>query len=138
MKNYIIFAMVIVFHLLSCQKTKQSQNKKDLPQKRVQKLSRDSQIFLGNRLFSEKTCIKCHDVNKHKVGPSIKKIMHIYRQKNGSIVNFLKGDAKPIVDSTASQVAIMQDNINGFIKGLSDEEIKTIATYMMYVDKLNK
>ncbi|MDB4270744.1 c-type cytochrome [bacterium] len=100
-------------------------------------LSRDSQIFLGNRLFSEKTCITCHDVNKEKIGPSVKEIMKIYKEKNGDIVAFLKGNAKPIVDTTYSQVAIMQANIDGFLKGISDEELKTIATYMLHVDELN-
>ncbi|MBD0849499.1 c-type cytochrome [Maribacter arenosus] len=100
-------------------------------------LSRDSQIFLGNRLFSEKTCITCHDVNNKKIGPSVKEIMAIYKEKNGDIVAFLKGNAKPIVDTTASQVAIMQANIDGFLKGISDEELKTIATYMLHVDELN-
>ncbi|WP_273568540.1 c-type cytochrome [Maribacter halichondriae] len=97
----------------------------------------DSQIFLGNRLFSEKTCITCHDVNEKKIGPSVKEIMTIYKEKNGDIVAFLKGEAKPMVDTIASQVAIMQANIDGFLKNVSDEELKTIATYMLHVDNLN-
>ncbi|MGB5434282.1 MAG: c-type cytochrome [Maribacter sp.] len=100
-------------------------------------LSRDSQIFLGNRLFSEKTCITCHDVNNKKIGPSVKEIMAIYKERNGDIVAFLKGNAQPIVDTTASQVAIMQANIDGFLKEISDEELQTIATYMLHVDELN-
>ncbi len=123
--------------LFSCNMDKKStkvQNKV-VPQRA--ELSRDSQIFLGNRLFSEKTCITCHDVNKEKIGPSVKEIMKIYKEKNGDIVAFLKGNAKPIVDTTYSQVAIMQANIDGFLKGISDEELKTIATYMLHVDELN-
>ncbi len=100
-------------------------------------LSIDSQIFLGNRLFSEKTCITCHAVNRVKKGPSVKEIMAIYKEKNGDIVTFLKGNAKPIVDTTASQVAIMQENIDGFLKKISDEELHSLAFYMMHVDELN-
>lgn len=100
-------------------------------------LSIDSQIFLGNRLFSEKTCVTCHAVSKYKKAPSIKKIMRIYKEKDGDIVAFLKGKSKPIVDSTPSQVAIMQDNINGFVKGLTDEELQSISYYMMHVDESN-
>jgi|SRR5690625_3439612 len=100
-------------------------------------LSKDSQIFLGNRLFSEKTCVTCHDVNRFKKGPSVKEIMAIYKEKDGDIVAFLKGNAPPIVDTTASQVAIMQDNIDGFLKDISDDELSSIATYMMHVDELN-
>ena len=99
-------------------------------------LSKDSQIFLGNRLFSEKTCITCHDVDRVKTGPSVKEIMAVYREKNGDIVSFLKGNAKPLVDTTSSQVNIMQENINGFLKEISDEELNSISVYMMHVDEL--
>ncbi|KAA3652406.1 MAG: cytochrome c [Bacteroidetes bacterium] len=101
-------------------------------------LSLDSKIFLGNRLFSEKTCITCHDIDKNKIGPSVIDIMNIYKDKNGSIVSFLKGKSEPIVDTTASNVAIMQDNIDGFLKEISDEELDAIATYMMHVTELKK
>lgn len=100
-------------------------------------LSKDSQIFLGNRLFSEKTCVTCHDVHKSTVGPSVKEIMDVYQAKNGDIFEFLKGRAEPILDTTPEQVAIMQANINGFLQDISDEELKTIATYMQHVDELN-
>ncbi len=99
-------------------------------------LSFDSQIFLGNRLFSEKTCITCHDVKRVKKGPSVKEIMAVYKEKNGDIVAFLKGNAHPIVDTTASQVAIMQKNIDGFLKKITDEELNSISIYMLHVDKL--
>ena len=64
--------------------------------------------------------------------------MTIYKEKNGDITAFLKGQAKPIVDTTSSQVAIMQANIDGFLKIVSDEEMKTIAIYMLHVDELNQ
>ncbi len=133
-----LVSFFIVFLVLySCKMDKKSTKviDKAIPQRA--ELSRDSQIFLGNRLFSEKTCITCHEVNKEKTGPSVKEIMKIYKEKNGDIVAFLKGNAKPIVDTTSSQVAIMQANIDGFLKGISDEELKTIATYMLHVDELN-
>ena len=49
---------------------------------------------------------------------------------------FLKGNSKPIVDTTATQVAIMQANIDGFLKEITDVELDAIATYMLHVDKL--
>lgn len=101
-------------------------------------LSLDSKIFLGNRLFSEKTCVTCHDIDKKKTGPSVVEIMQVYKSNNADIVAFLKGNAKPIVDTTASQVAIMQDNINGFLKQITDEELDAISTYMLHVDELSK
>lgn len=101
-------------------------------------LSQDSKIFLGNRLFSEKTCITCHAINGKKKAPSVVEIMHVYKEHNADIVAFLKGQSKPIVDTTASQVAIMQENIDGFLKEISDVELNAISTYMMHVDELIK
>ncbi|MCM4152434.1 cytochrome C [Arenibacter sp. N53] len=121
----------------SCNEDKKSNNVKENTVPKRGELSMDSQIFLGNRLFSEKTCITCHDINGQKVGPSVKKIMKVYKEKNGNIVAFLRGGTKPLVDTTASQVAIMQANIDGFLQNISDEELKTIATYMLHVDELN-
>ena len=133
-----LFSFFIVFLIVSsCNMDKKSKEvEKNVVPERGE-LSKDSQIFLGNRLFSEKTCITCHDVNRIKIGPSVKEIMKVYKEKNGDIIAFLKGEAKPIVDTTVSQVAIMQANIDGFLKNISDEELKTIATYMLHVDELN-
>ena len=100
-------------------------------------LSKDSQILLGNRLFSEKTCITCHAVDHVIKGPSVKEIMVIYSAKNGDIVAFLKGKAQPIVDTISSQIDIMQKNIDGFLKEITDEELNSIAVYMMHIDELN-
>jgi len=134
--RFLLF-LVVFLVIYSCKLDKKSTTVKDngVPQRAA--LSKDSQIFLGNRLFSEKTCITCHDVNKTKIGPSVKEIMKIYKAKNGDMVAFLKGNAKPIVDTTAAQVAIMQANIDGFLRDISDEELKTITTYMLHVDELN-
>lgn len=98
-------------------------------------LSMDSKIFFGNRLFSEKTCITCHAIDKKKIAPSVVEIMNVYKKNNASIEAFLKGDSKPIVDTDSSQVAIMQANIDGFLKEITDEELNAIATYMMHVTK---
>ena len=133
-----LISFFIVFLIVSsCNMDKKSKEVKENVVPERGELSKDSQIFLGNRLFSEKTCITCHDVNRIKIGPSVKEIMKVYKEKNGDIVAFLKGEAKPIVDTTVSQVAIMQANIDGFLKNISDEELKTIATYMLHVDELN-
>ncbi len=99
-------------------------------------LSHDSKVFFGNRLFSEKTCITCHAVGKKKIGPSILDIVDIYTKNKADIEAFLKGNSKPIVDTTSAQIAIMQANIDGFLKKVTDEEINAIATYMLHVAEL--
>ena len=130
----LMFLMAILV-LNSCNTDKKTKKRK-APER--PELSQDSKIFLGNRLFSEKTCITCHAVNTIKKGPSVVDIMHVYKENNADIVAFLKGNSKPIVDTTASQVAIMQTNIDGFLKKITDEELDAISTYMLHVDKLNK
>ncbi len=130
------FYLFITFLLLfSCKTDSKSSNNNDV--NTHPELSQDSKIFLGNRLFSEKTCITCHAVNKKKIGPSVIEIMTIYKEQNGDIVNFLKGKSQPIVDTTATQVAIMKANIDGFLKNITDVELNAIATYMLHVDELN-
>ena len=135
MRFLLFFVLILMF--FGCNMSKKSEKLEENKMPERGELSRESQLFLGNRLFSEKTCITCHDINVEKIGPSVKDIMKVYKAKNGNIVAFLKGETKPIVDTTASQVAIMQANIDGFLQDISDEELNTIATYMMHVDELN-
>jgi len=136
MRLLIFLALILVLN--SCNTDKKTDKIIDNKVPESPELSQDSKIFLGNRLFSEKTCITCHAVNKKKVGPSVVNIMKVYKENNGDIVSFLKGKSKPIVDTTSSQVAIMQANIDGFLKEITDVELNAIATYMLHVDKLNK
>ena len=98
-------------------------------------LSLDSKIFFGNRLFSEKTCITCHSIDSKKIGPSVIDIVHVYNENNASIEDFLRGKSTAIVDTNSAQVAIMQANIDGFLKKVTDEELNAISTYMQHVDK---
>ncbi|MCG2461047.1 c-type cytochrome [Flavobacteriaceae bacterium F89] len=121
----------------SCKTEKKSINidEEAVPQR--SELSVESQLMLGNRLFSEKTCTTCHAVSSKKVGPSVKEIMHVYREQKGDIVAFLKGEAEPIVDTISAQVDIMQENIDGFLQGVSDEDLKIIANYMLHIDEIS-
>ena len=134
MRLFLFFIIILLG--CSCKSEMKSNEALDTAEPKRAELSFDSQIFLGNRLFSEKTCITCHDVKRVKKGPSVKEIMAVYKEKNGDIVAFLKGNAHPIVDTTASQVAIMQKNIDGFLKKITDEELNSISIYMLHVDKL--
>ena len=136
MRLFIFLIAILVLNSCNTDNKSKKDSNNGVPQRA--ELSQDSKIFLGNRLFSEKTCITCHAINKKKVGPSVVDIMHVYKNNNADIVSFLKGKSKPIVDTTASQVAIMQENIDGFLKKITDEELNAIATYMLHVDELSK
>ncbi|MCK4562890.1 MAG: c-type cytochrome [Flavobacteriaceae bacterium] len=135
MRLFIFLIAIIVLNSCNADKNQKKDKDKGAPER--PELSQDSKIFLGNRLFSEKTCITCHAVDRKKIGPSVIDIMHVYKKNNADIAAFLKGNSKPIVDTTASQVAIMQANIDGFLKKITDEELNAIATYMIHVDELS-
>jgi len=135
--RYSIFFTILtsIFVFNSCNSDTEIDNTVEERSIERTELSLDSKIHLGNRLFSEKTCITCHSVERKKVGPSVENIMKIYTEQNADIVSFLRGNSAPIVDTIPEEVAIMQANIDGFLKEITDEELDAIATYMMHVTK---
>ncbi len=83
---------------------------------------------LGQEIFDGKgNCFSCHKPDQKIIGPSIQEIAKIYKEKNGSIVDFLKEKAEPIVDP--SQYAVMKTNF-AITKNLTDEELKGLEDYM--------
>ncbi|MET0945223.1 MAG: cytochrome C552, partial [Flavobacterium sp.] len=51
----------------------------------------------------------------------------IYKDKNASIVTFLKGEGEPIVDP--SQYEVMKTNF-AVTKAMSDDELKALEAYV--------
>ncbi|WJS95698.1 c-type cytochrome [Flavobacterium johnsoniae] len=83
---------------------------------------------LGKQIFEGTgNCFACHQPDQKVIGPSIKEIAKIYKDKNGNMVNFLKGNAEPIVDP--SQFEVMKTNF-AITQAMSDEELKAIETYI--------
>ena len=119
---------------VSCGETKKEEVKKEV-ETTVEPAaegveSSSEEIALGEKLFKDKTCFTCHHPDEKVIGPSIKDINKIYSEKGGNIVAFLKGDSHAIVDTDPGQVAIMQANIDGFVKNLSDAELTALSVYM--------
>jgi cytochrome c len=82
---------------------------------------------LGKELFNGKgTCTACHQPNEKVVGPSVYDIAKIYKEKNGDMVSFLKGQGEPIVDP--SQYDVMKVNLE-LTKTFSEDELKALETY---------
>lgn len=92
--------------------------------------SPDDYLALGEKLFAEKTCTTCHQVDTKVIGPSIKEISKVYAEKNANIVSFLKGESPAIVDTDPGQVAIMKANLDSFVKDMSSEELAALAVYI--------
>jgi cytochrome c len=83
---------------------------------------------LGKELFNGKgACIACHKPDVKLVGPSLQDIAKIYKEKNGDMVTFLKGEGEPIVDPT--QYALMKANF-AITKNFSEEELKALEAYV--------
>lgn len=83
---------------------------------------------LGKELFNGKgACIACHKPDVKLVGPSLQDIAKIYKEKNGDMVSFLKGEGKPIVDPT--QYELMKPNFV-ITKTFTDQELKALEAYV--------
>jgi len=83
---------------------------------------------LGKEIFHGKgACVACHKPDVKLVGPSLQDIARIYKEKNGDMVSFLKGEGEALVDPT--QYQIMKPNF-ALLKTFSEEELKALEAYM--------
>ena len=126
MKNSLLFpiVLIVVMTIISCKKESSEESfGKSETVTEVQKPE-----DLGKELFNGKgACIACHQVDQKVIGPSLQDIAKIYKEKNGDMVRFLKGEAEPIVDPT--QYEIMKTNF-AITKAMSDTELKALETYV--------
>lgn len=81
----------------------------------------------GEALFQQNNCAACHQIDQKVVGPSLQEIAKIYKEKNGSIVSFLKEEAKPIVDEAMYES--MKINLQ-ITKNMSNEELQSLEMYI--------
>lgn len=122
MKKLVLIA--IAFLAFSCKK--ESQEPFGKPTENTTEVQTPE--ALGKEIFEGKgNCVACHQVDQKIVGPSIKEIAKIYKEKNGNMVNFLKGEGEAIVDP--SQFAVMQTNLE-ITKNFTEEELKAVEAYM--------
>jgi cytochrome c len=83
---------------------------------------------LGEAIFNGKgNCATCHNIDTKSIGPSVKEISKVYKEKNSSIVAFLRGEAEAIVDP--DQYEVMKANF-AITKDMSDDELKSLEAYM--------
>ena len=124
MKKIALIGLAIL--TFSCKK--ESQEPFGKPTETTEAAEVKSPEVLGKEIFEGKgTCVACHQVDQKVVGPSIKEIAKIYKEKNGNMVGFLKGEGEAIVDP--SQFAVMQANLE-ITKTFSDEELKAVEAYI--------
>ena len=134
MKKILFVFAIFSLAIISCGETKKEDVKKEVEAtKEVAEeapAAASDLIAMGEKLFTDKTCVSCHQLNAKIVGPSIKDIVKVYDQYDASLVAFLKGEKEAIVETDPGQVAIMKANLDGFVKDLKDEELEALAAYM--------
>ena len=121
MKRVIFLVSVLV--LISCKKESEESFGKAEATTEVQKPA-----DLGKEIFHGKgACVACHKPDVKLVGPSLQDIAKIYKDKNGDMVTFLKGQGGPIVDP--KQYELMKPNLQ-ITKTFTDEELKALEAYV--------
>lgn len=134
MKNYFLLIAFCFFVACKEQKTSSettsettSETASETTSETAEPAIAQDKASLGQALFEGKgNCIACHQVADKIIGPSIQEIAKVYKTKNGNLVDFLKYDAKPIVDP--SQYEVMKTYLS-ITKAMTDEELKAIETY---------
>jgi cytochrome c len=122
-KLLLLFAILT---LLSCKK--ESQEPFGKPEEITTSEIQKNPKMVGKELFETKgNCVACHLIDKKVIGPSLVEIAQIYKDKNGDMVSFLKGDAEPIVDP--SQYEVMKTNF-AITEEMSDEELQALEAYI--------
>jgi cytochrome c len=118
MKKTLLLIVILVF--ISCKK--ESEDNFGQPK------STEIATISGQELFENKgNCVACHQPEQKIIGPSIVEIAKIYKEKNASIVAFLKEESEPIVDP--SQYEVMKTNF-AITKSMSEAELQALEDYM--------
>ncbi|MFV8341515.1 c-type cytochrome [Flavobacterium sp. XS2P39] len=130
MKKVLIIA--IAFLAFSCKKQEAEPTEKQAEPEATVSEGMQEEIQtpeqLGEALFKGKgTCASCHKVDAKLIGPSTQDIAKIYKEKNGNIVAFLRGESEPIVDP--AQFDLMKPNIV-LTKTFTEEELKGLEAYL--------
>lgn len=86
-------------------------------------------IEQGKKLFEGRgNCTACHQPEQKIIGPSLKEISTIYKEKKGSIVNFLREKDGPLVDP--NQYEAMKVNFP-VTDRMTDQELQALEAYIL-------
>ena len=129
-KSFAVFTLAI--SLTNCGDKKETDKYGNEVEKNAEtttETSVDPLLAKGQELFEGKgTCTACHKPDTKVIGPSIKEIAKIYKEKDASIAAFINEEGEPIVDP--SQYETMKTNF-AITKAMTAEERKALEIYMM-------
>ena len=130
LKSIVVFALAI--SVTNCGDKKETDKYGNEVEKNAEtttETSVDPLLAKGQELFEGKgTCTACHKPDTKVIGPSIKEIVKIYKEKGASIAAFINEEGEPIVDPT--QYETMKTNF-AITKAMTAEERKALEVYMM-------
>lgn len=100
----------------------------------VAEVSAEEKAFLAvvEKIDPANKCIVCHHATNTGVGPSYTDVAKVYKEKNGNLVKFLKGEAEAIV--LPERFAEMKGNLE-VTKKLSGEDLDAIAKYIRSLEQ---
>lgn len=137
-KNTFIFPVLTMIFLIgslalvSCGKEKKEKEEEPLYPE-VKKSAEEVSFDLGKEIFEGRgTCHTCHKPNEKLVGPPLALIAKTYKEKGGSIPDFLTEKSGPLV--VPAEYNTMKANFT-ITKALTDEERKALETYIMSFGK---
>lgn len=84
----------------------------------------------GEKLFKDNGCVVCHQLDTKVIGPALKVVAVAYKDNKKGLNEFLKGNAKSIIDP--AQHAIMEPQI-AITKAMSEEDRMAIVDYLLSV-----
>ncbi|WP_291137230.1 c-type cytochrome [Flavobacterium sp. UBA7663] len=129
-KSLAIFALTIT--LTNCGEKKETDTYGNPVEEKTETTTEtavDPLLAKGQELFEGKgTCTACHKADTKVIGPAIKDIAKIYKEKGASIAAFINEESEPIVDPT--QYETMKTNFT-ITKAMTAEERKALEVYMM-------
>ena len=126
MKKIVFLLSVLIFTSCKKESSEESFGKPETTTEATTEVQKPED--LGKEIFEGKgACVACHKPDVKLVGPSLQDIAKIYKDKNGDMVSFLKGEGEPIVDPT--QYEVMKPNFV-LTKTFSDEELKALEAYV--------
>jgi cytochrome c len=132
-----IAASLVLIVGVSCsspnkEKSTSTTTEKSATSETVEKSAKPTEVVAsaGQKLYSDKGCLVCHQLNTKLVGPSVKDIAAAYSGNKAGLTAFLKGEGKAIVDP--SQASVMQPQI-AITKALPTDELNAIVDYILSI-----
>ncbi len=130
MKKQIFNVMSLVLILgVSCSSHKKEDSAPvKQPEKSIEFVQED--VNQGQKLYNEKGCLVCHQLNTKLIGPSVKDIAAAYKGNKKGLTAYLKGEGKAIVEPAQGEIMKPQILIT---KALPDKELDAMVDYILSV-----